>query len=89
MLKQYRNQIDDLRDVCLIQRAVFEGNAKIIEFLLDSVRGGGHTDTERLLLQGKDADYTTACFKAAIESNIQILNILSECDEEQAVWAKL
>jgi len=54
MLKQYGNRICVLQNDCLLHRAALEGNANIIEFLLDSIRAGGHTDTASRLLLAED-----------------------------------
>jgi len=83
MLKQYGNRICVLQNDCLLHRAALEGNANIIEFLLDSVRAGGHTDTASRMLLADDMKGRTAWHMAAIEGNMQVLEKLWECTKEK------
>jgi len=78
MLKQYGNGIHVVRDDCVLHRAALEGNANIIEFLLDSVRSVGHTNTASGLLIGQDENRRTVWHMAAIGGNIQLLEKLWE-----------
>jgi ankyrin repeat protein len=72
MLKQYGTRIDELGDDCLLHRAAFEGNANIIEFLLEAAREGGHTDTVRRLLIGQDTRKRTAWHVAAVCGELDV-----------------
>jgi len=89
MLKQYGNCIHVLQNDCLLHRAALEGNANIIEFLLDSVRAGGHTDTVSRLLLAEDTKGRTAWHMGAIEGNMQVLEKLRECPKEKRTRQKI
>jgi ankyrin repeat protein len=73
MLIQYGNRIDAIRNDCLLHRAALEGNSNIIEFLLDSVKAGRHTDTARRLLLGQDTKGRTAWYIATMQCKLDLL----------------
>jgi ankyrin repeat protein len=89
MLEQYGNRIHVLQNVCLLHRAALEGDANIIEFILDSVTAGGHTDTVSSLLLTKDAKGRTAWEMAAIEGNIEVLEKIRERTKEKETRQKI
>jgi len=78
VLKQYGNQIQDLRmyDDLILHNAVFEGNSKIIEFLLDSVQEGNHRDTIKEILLAKHGEGFTAWQISVLSNNTQVLEKL-------------
>jgi ankyrin repeat protein len=65
--------------VLLLHRAVHEGNANIIGFLLDSVQAAEDTDTINKLLLEKDEEGRTAWHRAVFSHNIQVSEKLREC----------
>jgi len=83
VLQQYGNRIHEVGDygVKILHQAAREGNVNIVEFLLDSVQAGQHTDTLNQLLLRQDDQRQTAWHKAVLVGNIQALKGLWE-------WAK-
>jgi len=85
LLKQYGNQIHYLRkyDDMRLHTAAFEGNAKIIEFLLYSVQESDHTDTVNEILLAEDEERFTAWHIAVKCNHIQVLEKLWEWAEKK------
>jgi len=63
----------------LLQRAVREGNANIIGFLLDSAQAAEDTDTVHKLLLTQDEERRTAWHQAVFSHNIQVSEKIWEC----------
>jgi hypothetical protein len=80
ILKQYGNRTRELWTDCvlILHTAASEGNAHIIEFLLDSLQEAQHTDTVKKLLLGEENHGKTALRLAAERGNIQVLEKLRE-----------
>jgi len=66
----------------LLHRAVREGNANIIGFLLDSAQTAQDTDSVNKLLLAQDEEGRTAWQQAVFSHNIQVLQKLWECAKE-------
>jgi hypothetical protein len=90
-LKHYGNRIKDLRryDDKILHRAALEGNANIIEFLLDCVQPVDHTDTGNELLLEEDEVGLTAWHIAVLVNNSQVLERLWECAEKKQTSEEL
>ena len=75
----------DLRkyDDKILHRAVFEDNANIIGFLLDSVRAGNHTDTVKKLLLNRDKEGLTAWHTAVFYNSVLALEKIWEWAEKE------
>jgi len=84
VLKQYGNGLHNLGKDCelILHQSVHEGNANIIGFLLDSLQAGGHTDEVSVLLLTRDKYRRNAWQKAALGGNLQILEKLWKCANE-------
>ena len=84
VLKQYGNGIRDLgKDGELIlHQAAGEANANIIGFLLDSLQAADYRDTVRRLLLVQDKKRRTVWHMAAMGGNLQLLQKLLECANE-------
>jgi ankyrin repeat protein len=89
MLKQYGTRIDNLGDDCLLHTAAMEGNAYIIEFLLESVRAAGHKDTESRLLTGRDNRKRTAWYIAADKGELKVLQIIWDFAKDNPITGKM
>jgi ankyrin repeat protein len=89
MLKQYGSRIDDLRNDCLLHRAALEGNANIIEFLLNSAMAGGHKDTASRLLVGQDTTKRTAWYVAAESGELDILQKIWDVAKDNLTKQKI
>ena len=81
VFKQYGNRIDGLckdgllnlkQQTTILHRAVHEGNAHVIGFLLDSLKEGKHTETLNGLLLAKNSDECTAWHLAAKGGNTEV-----------------
>jgi hypothetical protein len=91
IFKQYGNRIDELcKDGVLIQQrrttvlyqAVEEGNAHIIEFLLDNLKEGKHAETLNGLLLAQTSDGRIAWHLAARGGNTEVWQNLWKWAEE-------
>ena len=91
VLKQYGNQIQDLRtcDDLMLRNAAFEGNVKIIQFLLASVQAGDHTDKIKEMLLAKYKDGFTAWLISVVCNNTQVLEKLWEWAEKKLTAEEL
>jgi hypothetical protein len=90
-LKQYGNQIHDLRKNCdkTLHRAAIEGNSNIIGFVLDSVQAGDHKHIVNELLLEEDEEGLTAWHIAVLSNNTQVLEKLWECAEKKLAAEEL
>ena len=84
VLKQYGNGVHGLGNdgVTILHQSVHEGNANIIGFLLDSVQAGEHTHIVSGLLLAHDKYRRNAWQIAASEGNLQVLEKLWKCANE-------
>jgi ankyrin repeat protein len=84
IMKQYGNRIDELcQDGLTLHTAADEGNAAIIEFILDSLQEAEHTDTINKLLIAEDKERHTAWHLAARRCNTEVLEILWNCSKNK------
>jgi ankyrin repeat protein len=85
MLKQHGKGIHDLGKcaVQILNRAVEEGNVNIVAMLLDSLQASQHTDSLRQLLLPRDNGGNSVYFMATERGNIQVLEKLWECANEE------
>jgi ankyrin repeat protein len=91
IFEQYGNRIDKLckdgvliqkRQTTILHRAVHEGNAHVIGFLLDSLKEGKHTETLNELLLTQNSDGRIAWHLAAKDGNTEVWQNLWKWAEE-------
>ena len=77
VLRQYEHRMSNLEDgVPIFHVAAREGNANIVEFLLDSVQAGEHKDALNELLLARDDYGRTAWHLAAEWGNTELLETI-------------
>jgi ankyrin repeat protein len=91
VLKQYGNGISDLLTVSemVLNQAAREGNANIIGFLLNSLQEADHRDSLIQLLLAKDNERKTAWHLAVFWGNMEALQKLWECANENLTREEL
>ena len=88
IFRPYKTTIDDLGIGDLLHRAEIEGNANITEFLSESVRTGGQTNTGSSLVQGQDKKGRTESYEAEMGGNVSGLEKLGEGAEGEQTSTK-
>jgi len=87
-LKEYGEKLDELWNkrklhgtLLTLHEAVKEDNARIIAFLLDSLKSGGHSKTTKKILLAKFQKDKTALHVAAEWNSVQALTVIREWAE--------
>jgi len=77
VLRQYGHRMSNLEDgVPVLHEAAREGNANIVEFLLDSLQAGEYKDARNELLLARDHYERTAWHLAAERGNTELLETI-------------